>query len=372
MQQRHVFKTVLLVGADERHLRWDHKNLKPFKPSEVLLFEKGADAMEHLRREGADIVLCDGSMRDMDATEFLTMVKKRLKEKSVPVVMVTAENRREKVLDAISAGCAGYILRPYSTQTFERHLRMAVEMESFHEIDRIQVEEAKELVAMSNFEDAIEAFEEIVSEQDESLRYFDMGCDYLVQAKYGKAIIAFNRAIKINELFAEAYKGLADAYKGKGDSAKYQENLQKAMDIHARFDRFEETKKLFVEAIKCDSDAPNPFNTLGVGLRKQGDYQGALHAYRKAMQLTPDDENIYYNMAKAYFLAGMKEEALSSASKACAMNPLFAEGRSLFARISGREWTGAAPPAAPPLAASRESQDRPAPRKASMMDDEAG
>lgn len=342
MQQKYLLKSMVLVGDSEQHLRWDHKNLKTFKPSHVATFDKGSEAIAYLQNEDVDIVLCDASLQDMDGIQFLLHVKRTFRNKAIPVVMVTAENRREKVLDAISAGCAGYILRPYSNQTFERHLHMAFEMDSFNEIDRLQIEEAKELVAMSNFDDAIEAFEEIVSEQDEAQRYFDMGCTFLVQGKYGKAIIAFNRALKINELFAEAYKGLADAYKGKGDIAKFRENLQKAMDIHARFGRFEETKKLFVEAIKCDSDAPNPFNTLGVNLRKQGDYPGALHAYSKALELTPDDENVFYNMAKAYYLAGMKAEAMDTADKACRKNPNFAEGRALYLKVAGREWSGPA------------------------------
>ncbi len=340
MQQKHLLKNMVLVGNSEQHRRWDHKNLKSFKPRHVAAFDSGSEALDYLKNEEVDIVLCDASLRDMDGIQFLLHVKKSFRNRPIPVVMVTAENRRDKVLDAISAGCAGYILRPYSNQTFERHLLMAFEMDSFNEIDRLQVEEAKELVAMSNFDDAIEAFEEIVSEEDEAQRYFDMGCAYLVQSKYGKAIIAFNRAIKINELFAEAYKGLADAYKGKGDKEKFQENLQKAMEIHARFGRFEETKKLFVEAIKCDSDAPNPYNTLGVNLRKQGDYPGALHAYSKALELTPDDENVFYNMAKAYFLAGMKAEAMDTADKACRRNPTFAEGRALYLKVAGREWAG--------------------------------
>ncbi len=314
------------------------RHVSPFRPSRVTTFANGREALEYLQNEAVDVILCDALLADMDGVEFIIRIRRTFPNRSLPVVMVTSENRRNKVLDAISAGCSGYILRPYSNTTFERHLQIAFEMESFGEVDRLQAEEAKDMVAMSEFDDAIEAFEEIVFEEDEAQRYFDMGCTYLVECRYGRAIIAFNRAIKINRLFAEAYKGLADAWKGKGELAKYKEHLQTAMDIHARFDRFEETKKLFVEALKCDSDSPNPFNTLGVSLRRQGDYPGAFHAYQKALELTPSDENVYYNMAKAYYLAGMKREAAEAAASACRLNPGFSEGGKLYATITGRRW----------------------------------
>ena len=71
---------------------------------------------------------------------------------------------------------------------------------------------------------------------DETLKK-TMGCRCLTRQKYGQAIIAFKKAININDLFAEAYKGLADAYKGKGEIEECKRYLQKAAEIHAQFNR---------------------------------------------------------------------------------------------------------------------------------------
>jgi len=190
---------------------------------------------------------------------------------------------------------------------------------------------------MGNFDDAIEAFEEIISEQNMAEKYYDMGCRCLVRQKYGQAIIAFKKAIKINDLFAEAYKGLADAYKGKGELEEFKHYLQKAAEIHAQFNRLEQTKELFIEILKYDPNTPNPFNTLGVKLRKSGDIPGALHAYNQALSLTPDDENIHFNMSKAYYFLGNTEQAVVSVTQALEINPDFEEGGKLYRKLLGRD-----------------------------------
>jgi tetratricopeptide (TPR) repeat protein len=199
------------------------------------------------------------------------------------------------------------------------------------------------MVSMGNFDDAIEAFQEIASMQDESLHYYELGCKYLMESQYGKAIISFKKAVKINDLFAEAYKGLADAYKGKGNMEQYMAFIQKAAEIHAQFDRLEQAKELFIEILTVDQNSVNPYNALGIKLRKQGDYPGAIHAYQQAIQLTPDDENVFYNLAKAHMLMGNSNKALVSVTASLQRNPGFEEARKLYARVANQEWHVAAP-----------------------------
>ncbi len=332
-----LFDTVVIVSRNEENARRDRRSLAPFRPRRIEHFTSGEKALAFLASNRTDMVLLDSQLEDMDGLQMLRLTRRDLRLKNVPVVMVTAQSQREKVLDAIAVGCAGYILRPYSEETFAKHVLRGCQVERVTEIERQQIEDAREMVAMGNFDDAIEAFEEIISEQNMAQKYYDMGCRCLVRQKYGQAIIAFKKAIKINDLFAEAYKGLADAYKGKGELEAFKRYLQKAAEIHAQFNRMEETKELFVEILKYDANTPNPFNSLGVKLRKSGDLAGALHAYRQALTLTPDDENIHFNMSKAHYFMGDTEQAKESVEKALALRPDFEEGRRLYRKLFGRE-----------------------------------
>lgn len=342
-----LFDTVLIVTRNEEHAKRDKRSLLAFRPNRVEQFSSGEQALEFLQTNRVDMVLLDSQLDDMDGSKFLRLTRRDMRLSRVPIIMVTTQSQRDKVLDAIAAGCAGYILRPYSEETFKKHVLRGCQVERMSEIEEQQIEDAKEMVAAGDFDDAIDAFEEIISEQNLAQHYYDMGCRCLVRQKYGQAIIAFKKAIKINDLFAEAYQGLADAYKGKGNLDQFKRCLQKAAEIHAQFNHMEETKELFIEILKYDPDTPNPFNSLGVKLRKSGDLPGALHAYKQALQLTPDDENIHFNLSKAHYFMGNTDLAKECINHALDIEPNFSEGRKLYRKIYGREYPRSGPEQAP-------------------------
>lgn len=347
-----AFKHVVILTDVEVHARRDGESIKKFGADIIKTFSSGTEAIDYLSEFSVDLVLCDSSLKDMTGIKFTQLVRKNMARKPLPIIMVTLENKKDHVLDAIASGCIGYVLRPYSIETFEKYLTLARQLDNYPEIEELELQEAKDMVSRGDFDDAIEAFEELISYQDEAQKYYDMGCKFLIQQKYGKAIVSFKKAVKINDLFAEAYKGLADAYKGKGDSDSCKYYLKKAADVYAQFDRLEETKEIFIEILKYDSEVPNPFNSLGVKLRKHGDYPGALHAYKQALELTPHDENIYYNMGKAYYFMGKKEDAADNADLALRLNANFPEAAKLYQRVHGRPWTPAAGKTAPPRPAN--------------------
>ncbi|MCJ2164049.1 MULTISPECIES: tetratricopeptide repeat protein [unclassified Pseudodesulfovibrio] len=336
-----VYNNILILTDIEVHAKRDLATIKTFGPKDVQVFSSGANAIDYIADNPVDLIFCDSSLSDMTGIKFAQIVNKNMSGRPMPIIMVTLENRKDHVLDSIASGCIGYILRPYSLDTFEKYLILANQLDSYPEIEEMELKEAKDMVARGDFDDAIEAFEELISYQDEAQKYYDMGCQFMVQGKYGKAIVSFKKAVKINDLFAEAYKGLAEAYKGRGDLESFKKFLRKAADVHAQFDRLEETKTLFIEILKYDAETPNPFNTLGVTLRKQGDYPGAIHAYRQALVLTPHDENIHFNMAKALYFMGKLDDASKEVVSALNMNPGFTEANKLYQRIHGNPWTPA-------------------------------
>ncbi|MBU1001834.1 MAG: tetratricopeptide repeat protein [Proteobacteria bacterium] len=338
MDQAHEFKTICVISGQDDHLRRDKLNVKRLRPQTIMGFSSGGEAAAYLANEDVDCIICDSNLGDMDGCKFMRIIRQMPRHRKSPLIMVTVENQKNAVLDSIAAGCTGYVLRPYSEETLQRHLMMAVQLQRFSEIEVEQLKHAQDMVDQGDFDDAIEEFEEILSLQDEAQKYYDLGCDYLIREKYGKAIISFNKALKINDLFAEAYQGLAEAYKGKGNLDRFKSYLQKAAEVHAQFDRLEQAKTIFIEILKHDTKAPNPYNTLGVRLRRAGDYPGAVRAYRRALEITPQDENIYFNISKAYFYMGERSKAQADLKLSLAINPYFPEAAKFFKEVMGTTW----------------------------------
>lgn len=332
-------KNVVVVSSDRAHvdadkmaMRWSDFKLTKF-------FESGEAALQALPTENCQVVICDHHINDMDALSFLRRAKS-LSDTNLQIVMVTEVNDKKAVLDAIASGCSGYIIRPYSKETFERHMLTAWQLHNFALTEVKQVENAKMMNTLGQYDKAIEELEEVISIEDNSQKYYELGCKYLVREKYGKAIVAFQKAVRTNNLFAEAYQGLSDAFKGKGDLGQCQMFLNKAIEVFAELNRLEKVKELFIDILKYDHKASNPLNALGIRLRKEGDYKGAIRAYKQAIDLTPDDENIHFNLAKAYYFRKEYNDALESVTRALILNPDLGEALSMYERIKKKPWTG--------------------------------
>ncbi|MDR5740574.1 MULTISPECIES: response regulator [unclassified Caballeronia] len=76
--------------------------------------EDGLAALEKLRAQKVDMVITDWNMPNMDGLSLLQEIRKSEDFAELPVLMVTAEKRRENVLAAIHAGASGYIVKPFS------------------------------------------------------------------------------------------------------------------------------------------------------------------------------------------------------------------------------------------------------------------
>ncbi|MFN9012662.1 MAG: chemotaxis response regulator CheY [Pseudomonadota bacterium] len=81
--------------------------------------EDGAVALGMLRAGKFDFVVSDINMPNMNGFELLQAVKADDTLKHLPVLMVTAEARKEDIVLAAQSGAAGYIVKPFTKATLE-------------------------------------------------------------------------------------------------------------------------------------------------------------------------------------------------------------------------------------------------------------
>jgi len=81
--------------------------------------EDGAVALSMLKANKYDFVVSDINMPNMNGFDLLKAVKAEESLKHIPVLMVTAEARKEDIVLAAQSGAAGYIVKPFTKATLE-------------------------------------------------------------------------------------------------------------------------------------------------------------------------------------------------------------------------------------------------------------
>jgi two-component system chemotaxis response regulator CheY len=85
--------------------------------------EDGSVALNMLKNAKYDFVVSDLNMPVMNGFELLSAVKADDTLKHLPVLMVTAEARKEDIVRAAKDGAAGYIVKPFTKATLEEKVQ---------------------------------------------------------------------------------------------------------------------------------------------------------------------------------------------------------------------------------------------------------
>ncbi|WP_075182033.1 chemotaxis response regulator CheY [Pantoea sp. 1.19] len=84
--------------------------------------EDGAEALSKLRAGSFDFVISDWNMPNVDGLQLLQTIRGDAALGKLPVLMVTAEAKKENIIAAAQAGASGYVVKPFTAATLEEKL----------------------------------------------------------------------------------------------------------------------------------------------------------------------------------------------------------------------------------------------------------
>ena len=114
----------ILVVDDFSTMRRIVRNLlKELGFTNVHEAEDGIDALKKLRAETFDFVVSDWNMPNMTGIDLLREIRKDPTLKHLPVLMVTAEAKKENIIEAAQAGASGYVVKPFTSITLDEKLK---------------------------------------------------------------------------------------------------------------------------------------------------------------------------------------------------------------------------------------------------------
>jgi two-component system chemotaxis response regulator CheY len=79
--------------------------------------DDGKTALPILEKGGIDFLVTDWNMPGMTGLDLLKSVRANPELSSIPVLMVTAEAKREQIMEAAASGVNGYVVKPFTADT---------------------------------------------------------------------------------------------------------------------------------------------------------------------------------------------------------------------------------------------------------------
>lgn len=332
-----LIHAALIVTDNEGHARIDREFLKRAHIKTARHVISGIEAIEVLRDGRFDLVICDTTLADMDGHTFVAALQADATLATIPVILTMVDGRRADILNAVKLGVAGLCLRPYSQDTFDRHLLMATHMARFAASEKAALVRAAAREAAGDADRAASAYTAVADTPDNAPQYFEEGMLALSGRKYEQALMAFHKAVAANALYVEAYLGLARVWLAKGSPRRYRHFMKEAAAACARTSRFLELRDQFVEALKGDDVGFNPFLALGNELFRERRYNAAVAVFRHALELAPKSADAYLGLSKAYHFLRQPDLAKQAIGKSLALNNRNQEAQHIHQCLTTRQ-----------------------------------
>ena len=113
----------ILVVDDFSTMRRIIKNLlKDLGFTNIQEADDGNTALPMLQQGDFDFVVTDWNMPGMQGIDLLRAIRASDKLKHLPVLMVTAEAKKEQIVAAAQAGVNGYVVKPFTAATLKEKL----------------------------------------------------------------------------------------------------------------------------------------------------------------------------------------------------------------------------------------------------------
>ncbi len=88
--------------------------------------DDGKTALPMLQLGGFDFLISDWNMPGMSGLDLLKAVRADSKLAKLPVLMLTAEAKREQIVEAAQCGVNGYVIKPFTAETLKEKLNKII------------------------------------------------------------------------------------------------------------------------------------------------------------------------------------------------------------------------------------------------------
>ncbi len=115
----------ILLVDDSRTIRNIQKNvLAQLGHTDIMEASDGVEALAAIKNQRPDLVLVDWNMPNMDGITLVRTVRQT--DTALPLIMVTTEAEKSRVIEAIKAGVNNYVVKPFTAQTLSEKIEQTM------------------------------------------------------------------------------------------------------------------------------------------------------------------------------------------------------------------------------------------------------
>ena len=309
------------------------------------------------------------------STDTIITLKQLLPD--LKIIVLVGETRRENIAYFYEIGVNNVISKPASMNNIIEKLAFTIRPQGkLSEYMGL----GKRLLAAGKHKETLDICDKILKIKPDSPAGLMLRGDvHMEQGDRDRAIGCYLKAHESSHLYLEPLKKLANAYEGMDESKHldYLKKLDKLSPlnterktsigaVYVRRKKMDVAEKYFDQAIESatreamsqvghlaqriseavgkaspsmsekylakvievkgttlNKDDIILFNKLGIALRGQGKWKEAIENYKRALQISPDDEGLHYNMGMAWFDGKDAYQAVKCFEKALKRNPDF-------------------------------------------------
>ena len=93
-----------------------------FKVTEAETAHEGLQSLK--KGNKFEVMLVDGDLRGINGLEFIRRVRADEDNKSTPIIMLSSQSSRDRMMEAIEAGANEYIIKPFNKEALETKLEL--------------------------------------------------------------------------------------------------------------------------------------------------------------------------------------------------------------------------------------------------------
>ncbi len=373
----------LIIDENDRIRKTTRNVLERIGYENILEANNGEIALEKLNSSKVDMILCEAVMSDMSGVEVLRAVRDNDEHQNIAFLMVSADKDHATVAEAGEGDVDGFVIKPFTAQLIQEKIKEI--MESRHTPSPVKIHLDLGLVYLKSrqYEQALSEFRKALDINQNSPRVLlAIGRVKEQKGDLEEAEKLYLQAVKLSPQFLKAHDALAGLYEVRNDLKSVAEHLKLAAAISPRnadrqiklgqalikTDQKHEAREVLNMVMKIAKDSyakvarqvgdafleagmmaeaqdvlmeglsfyPKDlhlYNRLGIAYRKQKKFREAMKNYEQAIEIDPENENLFYNLGRASYEAGDWDKSAEAMNRALQLYPDFEEARTFLKQV---------------------------------------